>query len=101
VNSEPERTLSPFDSQCSFAKRRSLVTSLQHEFFHWGTARADEPMVSLLGLQYSSSAHLPVPPLLASSDKLVHPVKLFRELAPQLLYPSYREGLKAIVESKV
>ncbi|MCE9526038.1 MAG: SDR family oxidoreductase [Planctomycetales bacterium] len=35
--------------------------------------------------------------LRAGSDKRVRPAKLFRELAPQLHYPSYREGLAAIV----
>jgi len=37
--------------------------------------------------------------LRAGSDKRVRPAKLFRELEPQLLYPSYREGLTAIVKS--
>jgi hypothetical protein len=37
--------------------------------------------------------------LRAGSDKHVRPAKLFRDLAPKLLYPSYREGLKAIVDS--
>jgi nucleoside-diphosphate-sugar epimerase len=36
--------------------------------------------------------------LRARSDKRIRPTKLFRELAPKLLYPSYREGLTAIVE---
>ena len=35
--------------------------------------------------------------LRAGSDKRVRPAKLFRDLAPQLLYPSYREGLAAII----
>ena len=37
--------------------------------------------------------------LRAGSDKRIRPVKLFHDLAPQLLYPSYREGLKTIVET--
>ncbi len=36
--------------------------------------------------------------LRAGSDKRIRPAKLFRDLAPQLLYPSYREGLTAIIE---
>lgn len=35
--------------------------------------------------------------LRAGSDKRVRPAKLFRELAPQLLFPNFREGLAAIV----
>jgi nucleoside-diphosphate-sugar epimerase len=35
--------------------------------------------------------------LRAGSDKRIRPTKLFRDLAPKLLYPSYREGLTAIV----
>ena len=35
--------------------------------------------------------------LRAGSDKRIRPAKLFRDLAPTLLFPSYREGLKAIV----
>src|SRR6185295_9839042 len=35
--------------------------------------------------------------LRAGSDKRVRPAKLFRDLAPQLLYPSYHEGLAAII----
>jgi nucleoside-diphosphate-sugar epimerase len=35
----------------------------------------------------------------AASDKRVNPARLFAELRPQLLYPSYREGLAAIVSS--
>ncbi|MGI8979412.1 MAG: SDR family oxidoreductase [Pirellulaceae bacterium] len=38
--------------------------------------------------------------LRAGSDKRILPAKLFRELAPKLLYPSYRDGLKAIIESQ-
>ncbi len=38
--------------------------------------------------------------LRAGSDKRVRPSKLFRELEQQLLYPSYREGLAAIVKSQ-
>lgn len=34
--------------------------------------------------------------LRAGSDKRVRPAKLFRELGPKLLYPSYKEGLKGI-----
>ncbi|MFN0021214.1 MAG: SDR family oxidoreductase [Pirellulaceae bacterium] len=37
--------------------------------------------------------------LRAGSDKRVRPAKLFRELEPQLLYPSCREGLAAIVNA--
>ncbi len=36
--------------------------------------------------------------LRAGSDKRIRPDKIFRELGPKLLYPSYREGLKAIIE---
>jgi len=35
--------------------------------------------------------------LRAGSDKRIRPAKLFRDLAPKLLYPSYRDGLQAIV----
>jgi nucleoside-diphosphate-sugar epimerase len=35
----------------------------------------------------------------AGSDKRIRSSKLFRDLAPKLLYPSYREGLKAIVDT--
>ncbi len=35
----------------------------------------------------------------ATSDKRVNPRRMFRELAPRLAYPSYREGLAAIVSS--
>jgi nucleoside-diphosphate-sugar epimerase len=35
--------------------------------------------------------------LRASSDKRIHPAKLFRELTPQLRHPTYQEGLAAIV----
>jgi nucleoside-diphosphate-sugar epimerase len=37
--------------------------------------------------------------LRAGSDKRVRPDKLFRELRPKLLFPSYREGLAAIVKT--
>jgi nucleoside-diphosphate-sugar epimerase len=33
----------------------------------------------------------------AASDKRVNPARLFKELRPRLAYPSYREGLAAIV----
>jgi nucleoside-diphosphate-sugar epimerase len=34
----------------------------------------------------------------AASDKRVNPARMFAELRPELKYPSYREGLAAIVE---
>ena len=33
----------------------------------------------------------------AGSDKRVNPRRMFADLSPALLYPSYREGLAAIV----
>jgi nucleoside-diphosphate-sugar epimerase len=36
----------------------------------------------------------------AASDKRVNPERMFAELSPSLLYPSYREGLAAIVAEK-
>jgi nucleoside-diphosphate-sugar epimerase len=39
--------------------------------------------------------------LRAGSDKRISPAKLFRELNPQLRYPSYREGLAAIINEQV
>lgn len=38
--------------------------------------------------------------LRAGSDKRVSPAKLFRDLRPQLRYPSYREGLAAIIKKQ-
>ena len=38
--------------------------------------------------------------LRAGSDKRICPAKLFRDLAPKLHYPSYREGLRAIVAAR-
>ena len=38
--------------------------------------------------------------LRAGSDKRIRPEKLFRELGPELLYPSYREGLAAILAAE-
>lgn len=37
-------------------------------------------------------------PKRSEGDKRVNPQRLFRELAPRLLYPSYREGLAALAE---
>jgi nucleoside-diphosphate-sugar epimerase len=36
----------------------------------------------------------------AASDKRVNPARMFAELQPRLVYPSYREGLAAIVSGK-
>jgi nucleoside-diphosphate-sugar epimerase len=37
----------------------------------------------------------------AASDKRINPRRMFAELAPTLLYPSYREGLAAIVRGQL
>lgn len=37
--------------------------------------------------------------LRAGSDKRIRPDKLFRDLGPKFLYPSYREGLAAIIQN--